>query len=163
VLLKEESQKQKVRLIELVTLIIDEEPVVVDAFDLAEPVDIRKNLPPEFHEWVGSTKWKERKDALDALLTNAKVPRIKEENYSDIMGILAKAMKDANIVVVTAAAQCVEAIARGLRRPFGHYRQMVMQPMVEKLKERKPAVVEALSNAMDGVFTAVRVPYDLFL
>jgi len=27
--------------------------------------------------------------------------------------------------------------------------------MVEKLKERKPSVVEALSNAMDGVFSAV--------
>jgi len=135
----------------------DEEPVVVDAFDLAEPVDIRKNLPPEFHEWVGSTKWKERKDALDALLTNAKVPRIKEENYSDIMGILGKAMKDSNIVVVTAAAQCVEAISRGLRKPFGQYRQIVMMPLVEKLKERKPAVVEAISNAMDGVFSAVRL------
>ena len=134
---------------------VDDEPVVVDAFDLAEPVDIRKNLPPEFHEWIGSTKWKERKDALDALLTNAKVPRIKEENYSDIMGILAKSMKDANIVVVTATAQCVEAIARGLRKPFGQYKQLVMMSMVEKLKERKPAVVDALSNALDGVFSAV--------
>lgn len=132
-----------------------DEPVVVDAFDLAEPVDIRKNLPPEFHEWIVSTKWKERKDALEALLTNAKVPRIKEENYTELMGILGRCMKDANIVVVTVAAQCVEAVARGLRKPFGQYRQIVMMPMVEKLKERKPAVVEALSNAMDGVFTAV--------
>jgi len=160
--LKEASQKQKVIEVELIMLMVDEEPVVVDAFDLAEPVDIRKNLPPEFHEWVGSTKWKERKDALDALLTSAKVPRIKEENYSDIMGILAKSMKDANIVVVTAAAQCVDAIARGLRKPFGQYKQLVMMPMVEKLKERKPAVVEALSNAMDAVFTAVRVSSALF-
>ena len=53
------------------------------------------------------------------------------------MGILGRCMKDANIVVVTVAAQCVEAIARGLRKPFGQYRQLVMMPMVEKLKERK--------------------------
>jgi protein STU2 len=136
-------------------IIVDEEPVVVDAFDLAEAVDIRKNLPPEFQEWVHSAKWKERKDALEALLTNSKVPRIKEENYMDIMGILSRSMKDANIVVTTVAAQCVEAIARGLRSSFGQYRQMVMLPMVEKLKERKTAVVEALSNAMDAVFSAV--------
>jgi protein STU2 len=94
---------------------------LVDAFDLAEPVDIRKNLPSEFNDWIVSTKWKERKDALEALLTNSKVPRIKEENYTEIVGTLGRCMKDANIVVVTVAAQCVEA----------------------------------LSNAMDGVFTAV--------
>ena len=130
----------------------------MDAFDLAEPVDIRKNLPPEFNEWVVSTKWKERKDALDALLTNSKVPRIKEENYSEIMGTLGRCMKDANITVVTVAAQCVEAIARGLRKHFAQYRHLIMMPMVEKLKERKTTVVEALSNAMDGVFTAVFPP-----
>jgi hypothetical protein len=136
----------------------EEEPAVIDAFDLAEPVDIRKNLPPEFHEHIVSTKWKERKDALEALLVNAKVPRIKEENYAEIIGTLGRCMKDANIAVVTVAAQCVDAIARGLRRPFGQYRQLVMMPMIEKLKERKTAVVEALSGAMDAVFEAV-LPY----
>ena len=134
---------------------VAEESGPIDAYDLAEPVDIRKNLPSEFNEWITSTKWKERKNALDALLQNAKVPRIKEENYSEIMGILSRCMKDANIVVVTSAAQCVEAIARGLRKPFAQYRHLVMIPMVEKLKERKPSVVEALSNAMDGIFSAV--------
>ena len=139
---------------------------MVDAFDLAEPVDVRRNLPPEFNDWVVSTKWKERKDALDALLTNAKVPRIKEENYSEIMGILGRCLKDANIVVVTVAANCVEAIARGLRKPFGQYKHFVMQAMVEKLKERKQSVVDALANAMDGVFLAVipdHQPFFLFL
>jgi cytoskeleton-associated protein 5 len=133
----------------------EEELAKIDAFDLAEPVDVRKNLPPEFHDWVVSTKWKERKDALEALLVNAKVPRIKEENYAEIIGTLGRCMKDANIAVVTVAAQCVEAIARGLRKPFGQYRQLVMMPMIEKLKERKTTVVEALSNAMDAVFEAV--------
>jgi len=143
----------------MMNLSVEVEAAPVDAFDLAEPVDIRKGLPPEFHEWISSTKWKDRKNALDALLQNAKVPRIKEENYSDIMSTLGRCLKDANIVVVTAAAQCVEAIARGLRKPFGQYKNIVMMSMVEKLKERKPAVVEALSNAMDGIFTAVHHPY----
>jgi protein STU2 len=76
------------------------------------------------------------------------------------MGILGRCMKDANVVVVTAAAQCVEALARGLRKPFGQYKTLVMMPMIEKLKERKTSVVEALSNAMDAVFTAVCLLYD---
>ena len=132
-----------------------DEPPPVDAYDLAEPVNIRKNLPPEFNDLVVSTKWKDRKDALEALLTNSKVPRIKPENYSDLLGILGRAMKDTNVVVATVAAQCVEAIANGLRSAFGQYKSLVMIPMIEKLKERKPTVVEAVSGAMDAVFAAV--------
>ena len=93
---------------------------------------------------------------MEALLSNAKVPRIKDENYTDLIGILGRCMKDANIVVVTLAAQCVEAFASGLRKPFGQYKSLVMIPMVEKLKERKPAFIETLSNAMDAIFGAVR-------
>jgi len=136
----------------------DAEPVIVDAYDLADAVDIRKGLPPEFHEWISSSKWSDRRNALEALLSNVKVPRIKDENYSDIAGILGRAMKDANIVVVGLAAQCVESFARGLRKPFGQYKSIVMMPMVEKLKERKPAFIETLGNAMDGIFTAVSFP-----
>ena len=140
-------------------VIVDEEPVVVDAFDLAEPVDIRKNLPSEFNEWIVSTKWKERKDALEALLTNSKVPRIKEENYTEIMGTLGRCMKDANIVVVTVAAQCVEAIARGYFYSPSfvwcyRYRSIIMAPMMDRLKEKKQSVADALGQALDSVFAA---------
>jgi cytoskeleton-associated protein 5 len=92
---------------------------------------------------------------LEVLLSNAKVPRIEEDNYAEIVGGLGRCMKDSNIVVVPVAAQCVKAIAKGLRKPFGQYRQLVMMPMIEKLKERKTSVVEAISNAMDAVFAAV--------
>ena len=132
-----------------------EETAPPDAFDLAEPFDIRKNLPPEFSEWVVSTKWKERKDALEALLTASQIPRIKEENYTEIISTLGKSMKDSNIVVVTVAAQCVEAIAKGLRKGFAQYRSLVMAPMVEKLKERKQSVVDAIGGAMDAVFSSL--------
>jgi cytoskeleton-associated protein 5 len=142
----------------ILIVVAEEEAAPIDAYDLAEPVDIRKSLPPEFNEWINSTSWKDRKNALDALLATAKVPRIKEENYQEIMGTLSRCMKDSNIVVVTSAAACVEAIARGLRKPFSQYRHLVLGPLIEKLKERKTSVVEALSNAMDGVFTAVITP-----
>jgi protein STU2 len=148
-------QQEGIPLTGQIIIFVEEEVVTVDAYDLAEPVNLKKDLIPEFNEWITSTKWKERKDALESLLQTSKVPRIKEDNYTEIMSILGRCMKDANIVVVTVAAQCVEAIARGLRKPFGQYKSLVMMPVIEKLKERKASVVEALSNAMDAVFTAV--------
>lgn len=132
----------------------EEEPIEVDAFDLAEPVDACAKLPATFHDNIASSKWKDRKDALDELLTILNTPRLKEGPYDDIVRALAKSMKDANIAVVTVAANCVEKLANGLRKSFSRYRSNIMTPMMERLKEKKQSVADALGAAMDAVFTA---------
>ena len=129
-----------------------EEAVEVDAFDLAEPVDALTKVPKDFQENLASTKWKDRKDALDALYATVNVPRIKDGSYDDIVRALAKCMKDANIAVVTVAANCVEALAKGLRGGFSKYRSTVMSPIMERFKEKKQSVADALGAALDAVF-----------
>jgi protein STU2 len=130
------------------------EPVEIDVFDLAEPQDVLSKVAADFHEQLASSKWKERKEALEGLYTALNVPRIKDGDYGDIVRGLAKCMKDANIAVVTNAAQCIETLAKGLRKPFARYRAIVMAPIMERLKEKKASVSEALGAALDEVFTA---------
>ena len=132
----------------------EEEPVEMDAFDLAEPVDAASKVPTSFNDNINSSKWKERKDALDELLTIVNTPRLKEGPYDDVIRALAKSMKDANIAVVTVAANCVEKLALGLRKAFSKYRSNIMNPMMERLKEKKQSVTDALGAAMDAAFTA---------
>ncbi|WEW60643.1 hypothetical protein PRK78_006130 [Emydomyces testavorans] len=126
----------------------------VDIFDLAEPVDIMTKIPGNFHESVASSKWKDRKEALDALYSAANVPRIREAQFDEIIRVLAKCMKDANIMVVTVAANTVDVLAKGLRKGFAKYRPMVMAPMMERLKEKKQTVADALGQALDSVFAS---------
>ncbi|KAK2739729.1 Microtubule-associated protein, microtubule dynamics during spindle orientation [Onygenales sp. PD_40] len=126
----------------------------VDVFDLAEPVDVISQAPKDLHEKLASTKWKDRKEALDALFATANVPRIKEGPFDEIARALAKCMKDANVAVVTVAANTIEALAKGLRKGFGKYRPTLMAPMLERLKEKKQSVSDALGLALDAVFTA---------
>lgn len=132
----------------------DDEPAEVDAFDLAEPQDVLRNVPSNFHDGLASSKWKERKEAVEALYAVVNVPRIKDGDFHEINRGLAKCMKDANIAVVTQAAQCIEVLARGLRKPYAKYRSTVMQPMLERLKEKKQSVADALGAALDQVFLA---------
>ena len=132
----------------------EEGPAEVDTFDLAEPVDVISKVPAEFNDQIASTKWKDRKEALDALFAAANVNRIKDGHFDDIVQALAKSMKDANVGVVTVAAQCVEVLAKGLRRSFGKYRGRIMAPMMERLKERKQSVSDALGAALDAVFAS---------
>ncbi|KAI9765593.1 MAG: Microtubule-associated protein, microtubule dynamics during spindle orientation [Geoglossum simile] len=133
---------------------VEEEVVEIDAFDLAEPVDVSSKVPKDFHENVSSTKWKDRKDALDALYAVLNVPRIKDADFGEIIRSLAKCMKDANIAVVTVAANCVDVLAKGLRKGFPRYRSVIMTPIMDRLKEKKQSVADALGQALDSVFTA---------
>ena len=132
----------------------EDEPAGVDAFDLAEPVDVLKEIPGNFLESLASAKWKERKDALDAFFAIANVPRIKDGPYDEVITAFAKCMKDTNVGVVAVAANCVEALAKGLRKAFSKYRSRIMAPMLDRLKEKKAAITEALGSALDAVFAS---------
>lgn len=131
-----------------------EEPVEIDAFALAEPEDVLKKMPPNFHELLASSKWKDRKEAVEGLYQVLNVPRIKDGDFHEVTRGLAKCMKDANVAVVTQAAQCIDLLAKGLRHAFGKYRPTVMQPIMERLKEKKAAVADALGGALDATFVA---------
>jgi hypothetical protein len=133
---------------------LEEEGVEVDAFDLAEPQDVLSKVPGDFHDNLASSKWKDRKEALDALFIAVNVPRIKDGDFNEITRGLAKSMKDANVAVVTVAAQCIEALAKGLRKAFGKYRTVLTQPIMERLKEKKASVSDALGAALDQIFIA---------
>ncbi|KAJ5662496.1 Armadillo-like helical [Penicillium maclennaniae] len=132
----------------------EEEEAEVDVFDLAEPIDVFPKIPKDLHDQLGSSKWKDRKEALDALYNAINVPRIKDGPYDEIVRALAKCMKDANVAVVTVAANCVDVLARGLRDAFVKHRATIMVPMLERLKEKKQTVADALGQALDAVFSA---------
>ncbi|RDW68329.1 hypothetical protein BP5796_08986 [Coleophoma crateriformis] len=140
---------------------LEAEGVEIDAFDLAEPQDVLSKMAPDFHEQLASSKWKERKEALEALFVLLNVPRIKDGDYGEVARGLAKSMKDANIAVVTQAAQCIEVMAKGMRKPFGKYRSTVTGPIMERMKEKKASVADALGAALDGVFQATSLSENL--
>ena len=129
-----------------------EEAPEVEAFDLAEPVDVIKKMPSDFHERLASAKWKDRKETLDEFYEVANTERIQDGHYDEVIQGLAKSMKDANVAVVTVAANCITVLAKGLRRSFAKYRSRIMAPIMERLKEKKQSVAEALGQALDAVF-----------
>jgi cytoskeleton-associated protein 5 len=129
-----------------------------DPRTLAEPVDIVSNLPSSLKAGLTSSKWKERKEILDELLTLVKAsPRIKDASeFGELSRSLATCIqKDANINCVMAAAGCMEGLAKGVMAPFGRYRESVVGPMLERLKERKASVTDSIAAALDAVFSTV--------
>jgi cytoskeleton-associated protein 5 len=105
-----------------------------------------------------SSKWKERKEALDELLIVLKAAlRIKDASE---LGELAKSLAtrvqgDANVNCVMVAANCLEALANGLSNSFAKHREAVVPPMLERLKERKANITDTIGAALDAVFKTV--------
>ena len=126
----------------------EEEPEI----DLAEPKDVISKIPPDFYENMASAKWKDRKDALDAFYAEANAEKIKDGHFEEVIQVLAKSMKDANIAVVSVAAASIEVLARGLRKSFAKHRGKIMPAIMERLKDKKLA--EPLGKALDSVFAS---------
>lgn len=134
-----------------------EEPEEIDVFSMLEPQDVLSKIAPNFNDKVSSTKWKDRKEALESVYTVINVPKIKDGDYSELVRIFSKCMKDPNITVVMQAAQCVEVLAKGLRKAFAKYRSTIFVPMIERLKEKKASVSDAIGAALDQVFLATNL------
>ncbi|KAK0937301.1 hypothetical protein LTR29_011124 [Friedmanniomyces endolithicus] len=122
-----------------------------------EAVDVFAKVPKDFSDRLASTKWKDRKEALDELFTAVNVPAMQDGPFDEVIRGCAKSMKDANIAVVTVAANCVECIAKGLRKSFTKYRGTILGPMLERFKEKKQTVTDAISAACDAVFLATNL------
>ncbi|KAI9741338.1 MAG: Microtubule-associated protein, microtubule dynamics during spindle orientation [Cirrosporium novae-zelandiae] len=132
----------------------EEEEGGFDAFDALEPQDVFAKVPKDLHDNLSSAKWKDRKEALDGLFAALNSPKIKDGPFDEIVRALAKCMKDANVAVVTEAANCVDVLAKGLRKGFSKYRGVIMTPIMERCKEKKQSVADALSRALDAVFAS---------
>ena len=121
-------------------------------------MDIVPKLSPSLQTDLKSSKWKERKGALDDLATLlSNTLRIKDTGeLSELTKSLALCIaKDANINCVIVAANCLEGLAKGMMEAFGKYREAVVPLMLERLKERKANVTDAIGSALDAVFVTV--------
>lgn len=125
------------------------EPVVIDEYDLSEPFDFMRQVPSNFYDQLASPKWKERKEALDALLELVKKPKLQDGRYHELVSSVGKRVADVNVMVATVAANIIEAMASGLRQSFGCYYSLVANHLVERLKEKKVAIIDALRSALD--------------
>ncbi|XP_061466898.1 cytoskeleton-associated protein 5 isoform X2 [Rhineura floridana] len=131
----------------------DEAIPQVDAYELLEAVEILSKLPKDFYDKIEAKKWQERKEALEAVEMLVKNPKLEAGDYADLVKALKKVVgKDTNVMLVALAAKCLAGLAVGLRKKFGQYAGHVVPTILEKFKEKKPQVVQALQEAIDAIF-----------
>ncbi|KAJ2888463.1 hypothetical protein FB639_000626 [Coemansia asiatica] len=128
----------------------------IDPWEMADPVDITKKLPDDYYTFVTSSKWKERKEVIESLHeTLKKSIRLQmSPGTGDIIQEMGRKIGDTNIIVATLAIQCLGLFASGLRQVFSPFVQSTLPALIEKSKERKQTVVEAIRETEDAYFLA---------
>jgi len=134
----------------------------IDPKDLLDPINALSLFPSDLDERLASPKWKDRLEALEdcnkvlSQPQNAKLSDSNVDAYGSLASTLGtKCKSDANVNVVMEAAKLIDGLARGMGKPFGRFRGVIMVGCLERLKERKATVVEALGKALDALFTTV--------
>lgn len=100
----------------------------LDAYELAEPVDVVKQLDKAFWEGLASAKWTERRNALQRLRAITANPRLATGDLANVLRELKKIVgKDSNVVCVAESIACVGAFAlHMIFIPAGHMRCKVL-------------------------------------
>eukprot|EP00011_Vannellida_sp_DIVA3-517-6-12_P006665 CAMPEP_0114608830 /NCGR_PEP_ID=MMETSP0168-20121206/2779_1 /TAXON_ID=95228 ORGANISM="Vannella sp., Strain DIVA3 517/6/12" /NCGR_SAMPLE_ID=MMETSP0168 /ASSEMBLY_ACC=CAM_ASM_000044 /LENGTH=2000 /DNA_ID=CAMNT_0001819737 /DNA_START=45 /DNA_END=6048 /DNA_ORIENTATION=- len=131
----------------------DDEPEEIDAFDLSDAEEVLQKLPANFYATLKSKKWKERKQAIDALIPIVNHPRLSTGDYGQLTKALKKVVQaDANVMVVAKAVEAAGLLATGLRADFTASAKSMTDAMFQKLKEKKGFVLTAIHTALDAFF-----------
>ncbi|KAG0602469.1 hypothetical protein M758_10G016500 [Ceratodon purpureus] len=124
----------------------------IDEYDLVDPVDILTPLSKStFWDGVKATKWSERRDAVAELTKLASVKKIANGDFSEISRVLKKLITDVNIAVAVEAVQAIGNLASGLRKDFTAGSKLLLPVLLDKLKEKKQVMVDALTTSLNAI------------
>eukprot|EP00898_Chlorokybus_atmophyticus_P007131 jgi/Chlat1/7419/Chrsp6S09189 len=123
-------------------------PKEMDPYEFADPVDILSQLKSSFWDGVKAAKWSEKRDALAELTNLANTPRLASGDYAEVARLLKKMVGDSNVAVVAEAVKAAGNLAQGLRNEFYSGARLLLPSMLDKLKEKKLAVVTALQATL---------------
>ncbi|CAA2988094.1 MOR1 isoform X2, partial [Olea europaea subsp. europaea] len=129
-------------------------PEVIDEYELVDPVDILTPLEKlGFWDGVKASKWSERK-GVSELTKLASTKRIALGDFTEICRTLKKLITDVNIAVAVEAIQAIGNLASGLRTHFSGNSRFLFPVLLEKLKEKKPTLKEALTQTLQAMHKA---------
>ncbi|XP_042428595.1 protein MOR1-like [Zingiber officinale] len=127
-------------------------PQEIDEYELVDPVDILTPLDKSgFWDGVKAAKWSERRDAVGELTKLASTKRIAPGDFSEVCRTLKKLVTDVNLTVSVEAIQAIGNLAKGLRNHFAASSRYLLPILLEKLKEKKPTLTDALTQTLQAM------------
>ena len=137
----------------------DDDGGAIDAYEIAEPVDLFKRFNETWSEKVlAKEKWIEKKTMLEELLKEAvNTPRIAPTPFPHITNMLKKLLNDSNQNVMITAVKIYGALAKGLRKNFVNACKNNMLGILGKLKDKRTQVLDETGKTLENFLYCINL------
>jgi hypothetical protein len=121
------------------------------AYDLAEAVDLSVKYDGVWQDKIlEMKKWNEKKEMLDALITDSNTLKIKNGDFSGLVKSLKKLLSDSNFVVMQLTIKACANLAKGLKEDFEGGTKELAGPLIMKFKEKKTQIIDDVHIALEN-------------
>ncbi|CAD8148761.1 unnamed protein product [Paramecium pentaurelia] len=123
-------------------------------YDLAEAVEVFHKFTDSWCEKVFQLeKWQEKKEQLENLQKACSVTKmIPSPNVYSVVQLLKKLINEQNIAICTMSIKIAGLLANGLRKNFGQYVKILIQPLFARLKDKKQCIVDDTIQSLKKFF-----------
>jgi cytoskeleton-associated protein 5 len=150
--MKNEIIDDDVEMTDVIVRSIEHKEKAFDPYTLEDPIDVLTKLPDNLSTRVTDSVWKERVEVLEEIGKHFKVNKIQNDDYAYFISLMIGCLRDVNLQVVTLACGILTDLANGLRTNFSKYSLSLVSPLLERTKEKKKSVLDALNEVLDLCF-----------
>ncbi|EKF37869.1 hypothetical protein MOQ_001929 [Trypanosoma cruzi marinkellei] len=124
-----------------------------DAYESHDEVPVLSRLPRNFYRVAldKTAKWQDRvamvQDNLLPLIAAAKI-RVKDD-YHELAGMVRELLLDPQAPLMLLGFKCIQELARALRAAFAPHARSYLNPLFDKMKDKKTSVVEHITTTLE--------------
>lgn len=123
-----------------------------DPYEFEVPVEVLSKLPNDLSTRLSDPIWRERVQVLEEIGKFFKVIKIQNDDFHYFISLMVGCLKDVNLQVVTLSCEMIIDLANGLKSNFSKYTHTLINPLLERTKEKKKNVLDSLNNLLDLCF-----------
>ncbi|RNF21334.1 XMAP215 family protein [Trypanosoma conorhini] len=124
-----------------------------EAYELYDETPVLSRLPRNFYRVAldKTAKWQDRvamvQDNLLPLIAAAKI-RLKDD-YHELAGMVRELLLDPQAPLMLLGFKCIQELARVLRSTFAPHARSFLNPLFDKMKDKKTSVVEHITTTLE--------------
>ena len=130
----------------------------LDAYEIAEAVDIFKKYNEKFCDEVLKTKnWSEKVSLLEDFYNAATTPKIAITDHIHVKSMIKRLIKDSNFNVVLWTLKIIAALAKGMRKPFAPFVKSIFPDITTKFRDKRTQMIDETFKTLNAFSFCISV------
>ncbi|KAL4446462.1 hypothetical protein ABPG74_001203 [Tetrahymena malaccensis] len=128
----------------------------IDLYDIVDAVDIFVKYSDKWCDKVlALTKWQEKKEHLDEIITAASQPKVSPGNYMPVVGMIKRLLNDNNSNVQLNSIKLTGCLCKSIRKGFNMGAKQLFDQIIIKFRDKKTLIIEETKSAIDNFWYSV--------